>query len=203
MVTLWNAELDLPGEDGRPANPDIPCNLLSMLKVRNDRLDWTQVLRSNDLILGVPHNVVQFTTLQEVVAGWLGVEVGCYVHISDSLHVYEHDFRSIEGYSKVASNRNGDSLSLPLPESQAAWRTLETETDRLIAADLTTTDFDRLLSDHDLPGSFGNLLSVLAADTARRRGWFDRSDQAIACCSNAALQQMWAGWAARAGRQRR
>lgn len=45
-------------------------------------------MRSNDVHRGLPYNVVQFTTLQEVMAGWLGLEVGGYHHWSDSLHLY-------------------------------------------------------------------------------------------------------------------
>jgi len=75
---------DFPDEEGRPASQDILCNVLSMLKIRDGRLEWTQVMRSNDLFRGVPYNFVQFTVLQEVIAGWLGLEVGAYDHVSDS-----------------------------------------------------------------------------------------------------------------------
>ena len=80
--------VDLPDLDGSPANEDIPCNVLAMLKVRDGALHWTQVMRSNDLFLGLPYNIVQFTMLQEVLAGWLGVRVGPYNVVIDSLHVY-------------------------------------------------------------------------------------------------------------------
>ena len=47
------------------------------------------------MFLGVPHNFVQFTCIQEVLAGWLGVECGSYNQISDSLHVYDHNWERL------------------------------------------------------------------------------------------------------------
>jgi thymidylate synthase len=94
---------------------DIPCNLCSLLKVRRGRLEWVQVMRSNDLILGLPHNFVQFTMLQELMASWLGVRIGTYIHYSDSLHVYERqlgDLRAV-GSRRVPPNRDTWSLSYP------------------------------------------------------------------------------------------
>lgn len=82
VLQIWDAGLDMPDEEGRPASQDVPCNVLCMLKVRNGKLQWTQVMRSNDLVYGIPYNLVQFTTLQEVMAGWLGLEVGVYDHLA-------------------------------------------------------------------------------------------------------------------------
>lgn len=64
-----------------------------MFNIRDGRLDWTQIIRSNDIFLGLPHNLVQFTTLHEVMAGWLGVQMGSYNQLSNSLHLYEKDLR--------------------------------------------------------------------------------------------------------------
>src|SRR6185369_819485 len=78
VLQIWDAASDLPIKSGQPRSEDIPCNVCSLLKLREGRLEWVQVMRSNDLKLGWPHNVVQFTTLQEMMAGWLGVNVGSY-----------------------------------------------------------------------------------------------------------------------------
>ncbi|WP_417924869.1 thymidylate synthase [Collimonas pratensis] len=72
-----------------------------------------RLTRSNDLYLGTPHNVVQFTCLQEIMAGWLGIEVGSYVQICDSLHLYEHDLAHFTVSLQVPSVRNTDTLALP------------------------------------------------------------------------------------------
>ena len=74
VLQIWDSTVDLPSADGKPSNQDIPCNLLSIPKVRNGKLEWMQIIRSNDLFLGLPHNIVQFTVLQEMLSGWLGLE---------------------------------------------------------------------------------------------------------------------------------
>ena len=49
-------------------------------------------MRSNDLWSGFPYDIFQFTCIQILLAMKLGVELGTYTHIADSLHMYERDF---------------------------------------------------------------------------------------------------------------
>jgi thymidylate synthase len=71
---------------------DRPCNIALSYKVRNGKLHATTFNRSNDMILGLTYtNIVQFTTIQESLAAILGVELGPYIHYSDSLHIYTSD----------------------------------------------------------------------------------------------------------------
>lgn len=69
---------------------DRACNLLAHLMIREGRLDWMQVMRSNDAIWGMPYNLMQFTHLQEYVANQVGVGVGSYMYIGDSFHIYDY-----------------------------------------------------------------------------------------------------------------
>lgn len=76
---------------------DTPCNIALTFKVRNEKLDLTVFNRSNDLHWGtMGANLCQFSTIQEVVASWLGLEVGDYHQITDSLHVYLDDYGAKE-----------------------------------------------------------------------------------------------------------
>lgn len=197
VLQLWGPHLDLPLEDGSPASPDVPCNVVSMLKVRDGRLEWTQVLRSNDVFLGLPFNFVQFTSLQEVMAGWLKLDVGQYTHISDSLHIYERDLSTLEFRTPVRAESNVDNLALPFQDSISAWSTLERLTERLVAPSLTSSDLEQLLVKATLALPFRNCLAILAADTARRRGWHDLMNLAAASCLNPAFIQLWHCWLAR------
>jgi thymidylate synthase len=97
VLQIWDASSDLPVHAGQPRSQDIPCNICSLLKVREGRLEWTQIMRSNDLKLSWPHNIVQFTTLQEMMAAWLDLELGFYTHYSDSLHVYTNETNELAG----------------------------------------------------------------------------------------------------------
>jgi thymidylate synthase len=91
VMVLWDV-----WRDNLQVSVDYPCNNWSHLMIRNGKLDWTQVVRSNDAILGMPQNIFQFTHLQEVMAGWLGVDVGTYTHFADSLHLYTDSFYSLD-----------------------------------------------------------------------------------------------------------
>lgn len=200
VLQIWDPGVDLPDEEGRPAALDIPCNVLSMLKVRNGKLEWTQVMRSNDLFRGVPYNFVQFTILQEVMAGWLGLEVGIYGHLSDSLHVYEDDFGALEEFARqMATASNTDSLRLPKEESDDAFATLERCLDAMTDDRLTEGHMRELVEGDGLPEAFKNLLRIAAADSARRSGWIGLSEAAAGECTNRSLLQAWEGWSSRMG----
>lgn len=68
---------------------DTPCNIAVDCKVRDGKLNISVFNRSNDTIWGMlGTNVVQFSTLQEYMAGAIGVQVGQYHQITTSMHVY-------------------------------------------------------------------------------------------------------------------
>lgn len=193
VLQIWHPLEDLPKADGAPRRGDIPCNICSLLKIRRGRLEWTQVLRSNDLFLGVPYNLVQFTTLQEVLAGWLGVGLGQYTHHSDSLHAYERDLRALSAPATAEAPLNNESLCLPWSESRLVLWRLWQRASPLTLDSLTPARFARLLK-VDLPTPYENLLRVMAADSARRRGWTEEIAAATADCRNSLLRQLWEAW---------
>lgn len=67
---------------------DRACNMLSHLMIREGALDWMHIVRSNDAIWGVPYNFMQWMHLQEYVADQVGVPVGKFFHMVDSMHIY-------------------------------------------------------------------------------------------------------------------
>lgn len=84
-----NSEYTLSG------GKDIACNTTLSFKLRNNKLCLTVFNRSNDIVYGVfGANITQFTTINRIMAGWLGCEVGEYNQITDSLHVYLEDYAS-------------------------------------------------------------------------------------------------------------
>jgi thymidylate synthase len=68
---------------------DVPCTLGYRFYLRGGRLHMHTTMRSQDLWLGFGYDVFAATVLQELLAGWLGAEVGEYHHQVDSLHLYE------------------------------------------------------------------------------------------------------------------
>ena len=65
----------------------------------------TTYMRSNDLWMGFPNDVFQFTCMQIYLAMRLGLDLGTYTHIAGSLHLYERDFeKAKENENEVKSN---------------------------------------------------------------------------------------------------
>ncbi len=80
VMTYWDPATDLNLD-----SKDLPCNDMLAFKVRDGKLNISVMNRSNDAIWGAyGTNAVQFS----FIAGALGVEVGTYRQISDSMHVY-------------------------------------------------------------------------------------------------------------------
>lgn len=71
---------------------DTPCTNIIRFMIRNNKLDMTVFMRSNDIILGTPYDIFNFTMLQEIMAGRLNIDVGIYYHIIDSLHIYDNHY---------------------------------------------------------------------------------------------------------------
>lgn len=68
---------------------DVPCTCTLQFMVRDDKLNLTVSMRSNDVFKGLPHDVFSFTMLQEIMAVMLNRQLGDYTHFAASLHLYD------------------------------------------------------------------------------------------------------------------
>lgn len=75
-------------------NPDQTCTLHLMLAIRHGRLHGTTVMRSNDVIKGLPYDMPWFCRVLNMAATELGVPTGTYTHIAHSMHLYERDLNT-------------------------------------------------------------------------------------------------------------
>lgn len=91
VMSIWSPLHDRGwNPDGTPhVTKDRACNVLSHFMIRNGKLDLLQVVRSNDLIWGTPYNLMQWTHVQEYLAWMVGAPAGKYVHVANSLHIYD------------------------------------------------------------------------------------------------------------------
>ncbi len=197
VLQIWDATMDFPLDGGAPVADDIPCNICSMLKVRDGRLEWSQIMRSNDVFLGLPHNFVQFMTLQEVIAGWIGIEPGTYTHFADSLHLYEKDVDEVFSSAEVPMAATTDSLALPKHEADPIWREMNRRVDLLVQKEFTPKEYESIARLDDAPKAFSSVMAVVAADAARRKQSLDGVCAAISICDNRQLKQLWERWAER------
>lgn len=72
---------------------DVNCTVCLQFMIRNGKLYMTTYMRSNDIWLGFPYDVFQFTAMQILMSMELGVELGTYTHIAGSLHLYERNYK--------------------------------------------------------------------------------------------------------------
>lgn len=194
-LSIWDPVQDMPGTCGTPRSADIPCNVFSMLKVRDGRLHWTQIMRSNDFWLGLPVNLVQFTCLQEIVAGWIGCDVGEYCHLSDSLHVYERDWIRLKTLPVAPpACENTDDLRLEYEASTRIIAEIGRKMDLVRAQAPGLRDARRLYPPEDWPEGYANMLRVILADAVRRHGDWDGASDIMKACTNPLLTLLWGRW---------
>ena len=82
---------------------DIPCTISLQFLIRDNKLDMCTNMRSNDIYLGLPYDVFNFTMWQEYIACKLNINIGTYTHIVSSMHFYEKDRSKIV---KAAESKN-------------------------------------------------------------------------------------------------
>ncbi len=83
---------------------DVNCTVCLQFFIREGKLYMTTYMRSNDLWMGFPNDVFQFTCIQVYLAMRLGVQLGTYTHVAGSLHLYERDYKkSLENIKTQAT----------------------------------------------------------------------------------------------------
>ncbi|MGH3757261.1 thymidylate synthase [Actinophytocola sp.] len=154
VVQLYN-----PGRDTRGYR-DVPCTLGYRFFVRQGRLRMHTTMRSQDLWLGFPYDVFTATLIQELMAGWLGVELGDYHHTVDSLHLYANHHDSA---ATVAAEPT--TPSVPMPPVSVPWKEFAAVVGSVI--------------DGAPPTGAGDTWGMFAAIMASYRAWSD-GDRATA-----------------------
>lgn len=144
-----------PSRDGR-GHRDVPCTLSYRFYVRQDRLEMHTTMRSQDLWLGFPYDLFTATILQELLAGWLGVELGAYHHHVDSLHLYEQHIDA----ARMLVEHSGRSAAMP--PLNLPWAALQ---------DVVTGVVDEVLPDGTPPEwrGFARMLASYRAWTSGDR----------------------------------
>lgn len=79
-------------EASNKSSKDVNCTVCCQFFIRDNKLYMTTYMRSNDIWMGFPYDVFQFTAMQILLSMQLGVELGTYTHIAGSLHMYKRDY---------------------------------------------------------------------------------------------------------------
>lgn len=192
-IQIYDVVKDFPIEDGLPRDKDIPCNICSLLKVRDKKLEWSQIMRSNDVLLGMPYNFIQFTGLQEIIAGWLGLEIGSYSHYSDSLHLYDRDINKI-GIGQETEIENMDSLMLCKDESEKIFKEIY---DRMITFSnekLSEKELNTMAILDSQYAAYNNIMLIITAYVAHKTCKDDLVNELVSKCTNSLYVAMWDRW---------
>lgn len=176
VLQIWDSQSDLPDCLGQERAKDIPCNVVSHLLVRRGKLHWMQFMRSNDAIWGWPYNLVQWTFLQEIMAGWLGLDLGPFVLLSDSYHTYQKHWANIpkilhapEAYYTLMSHER--KYALPFDNWQRSFAAMIPAAWELTQCELGE-EWDILSKalNEGMSGVYYPLMGMLVAEAMRIKG---------------------------------
>jgi thymidylate synthase len=70
-------------------------------------------MRSNDVFLGLPHDIFCFSMIQEIVARSVGCDVGQYVHVAGSLHLYDTDVKGARRFLDEGFHEKNEMPPMP------------------------------------------------------------------------------------------
>ena len=104
IVTIHN------DKDCNSETKDSACTLSWHFMIRDGKLDMLVNMRSNDLLWGLCLDVPAFCFAQEVMACWLGIPMGRYLHYDSSLHYYKEFEEKLLGYLKPDEQPEDDYL---------------------------------------------------------------------------------------------
>lgn len=96
VVNLYDSRKDIRAVPFK----DVPCTVSFTFYIRNDELNMKTHMRSNDVWLGLPYDLVQFTQLQCTIAKHMGIDLGTYTHHVDSFHLYERDVEKVDALTE-------------------------------------------------------------------------------------------------------
>lgn len=98
VLTIWR--------ENPPETKDVPCTVAVHFMIRDHKLNCHVFMRSNDLWLGFPYDVFNFSMLSHLVCcklnafvvenGGVIIEPGMLYHTASSRHIYEQHFEQVE-----------------------------------------------------------------------------------------------------------
>lgn len=193
LLDIWKPEIDLPKNQGKANNADIPCNVISMLKIRQGKLYWSQIMRSNDMYLGLPYDVLLFTSLQEIIAGWLQLDLGEYTHFCDSLHYYTENKMSINISANFLDNT--DDLRLEKKISDEVFNEMFSRLNELSQGEDIDKCVKNILNSSSIPKSYDNMLMILCMYMLNKKSHTtDLFDECADRCTNKLYTELFNRW---------
>ena len=152
---------------------EVPCTSTLQFMVRDGKLNMIANMRSNDIYLGLPHDVFCFTMLQELMARTLSMDIGTYKHLVGSLHLYKDKIPYAEQFLEEGWQSTTDTMP-PMPEGDP-----QSSTNALLDAEQSIRTGRGVRSDllNGLSPYWADLVRLLEIYSLRKCGTIDRIDQ--------------------------
>ncbi len=95
ILSLFN-----PVTDSNNVSKNMTSLLFIYFKIKNNKLELTCFIRSNDFFIGWPGNIYQIFVLQKYTAEKLNIDTGALTTISCSAHIFHEHFEYIDSIIK-------------------------------------------------------------------------------------------------------
>ncbi len=92
VVVGWDPNDDIRTMGEKKKN--VPCPYTFTVNIIANKLHLHLIIRSNDLILGCPHDIAGFALLQRILAAKLGVGTGKLTVSVSNAHVYDNHYQA-------------------------------------------------------------------------------------------------------------
>ncbi len=112
VVVTWD-----PASDGLfgVQKKNVPCPYTFTVNIIGGRLNLHNIVRSNDVVLGLPADVAGFALLQMMLAQRLGVKPGVYSHSISNAHIYSNHYEGAK--EMLAREVMHEPIHFTLPEN--------------------------------------------------------------------------------------
>lgn len=89
---------------------DMQCTIALQFLLRNNKLNISVYMRSNDVFFGLPYDYIYFISLQDYIARQLHCGIGTYTHHAGSMHMYDRDIEKFNDPETKPIELTGDEI---------------------------------------------------------------------------------------------
>jgi len=83
------------GKEWETYKKDTPCTYAIQFTILKNKLNMSVYMRSNDIWYGFCNDQYQFSTLQQMIASKINLQIGTYYHHAHNLHLYNNILNKI------------------------------------------------------------------------------------------------------------